>query len=212
MKLKNKKSYESDYSASEVCDEARVVRLPKMFDTFATVFSPLIDSNSSYMSGRAGIGAGRVSRFDFKRTTLHSAKVSRMDTSMLRAGRPSSSPATNLAMFGSNSENEFSFKVNDIVPIQNNCGEGILDSNSNIGKENAWSLNVSEDREGQERHESDKGDVRAAGIVSTFKSGVEHSDAKDVSESCVNASAASAKDLGIATTLKQSSIGVIAHE
>jgi len=135
-----------------------------------------------------------------------------MDTSMLRTGRPSSSPATDLAMFGSNGENEFGLKVNDIVPIQDNCGEGILDSNSNIGKENAWSLNVSEDREYQERHESDKGDIRAAGIVSTFKSGVQHSDAKNVSESCVDASAASAKDLGIATTLKQSSIGVIAHE
>jgi len=212
VKLQNKKSYESDYSASAVCDEARVVRLPKMFDTFATVFSPLIDSKSRYMSSRAGIGTGRVSRFDFKRTALHSAKVSRMDTSMLRAGRPSSSPATDLAIFGSNSENEFSLKVNDIVPIQDNCGEGILDSNSNIGKENAWSLNVSENRECQERHESNKGDIRAAGIVSTFKSGVQHSDAKDVSESCVDASAASAKDLGIATTLKQSSIGVIAHE
>ena len=212
MKLKDKKCNQSEESASTICDEARVVGLPKMFDTFVPVFSPLIDSNSRYMSSRAGIGTGRVSRFDFKRTALHSAKVSGMNSSMLRAGRPSSSPATDLAMFGSNGENEFSLKVNDIVPIQNNCGEGILDSNSNIGKENAWSLNVSEDRESQERHESDKGDIRVAGIVSTFKSGVEHSDAKDVSESCVDSSAASTKYLGIATTLKQSSIGVIAHE
>ena len=212
MKLKDKKSNESQNSASAICDEARVVGLPKVFDAFATVFSPFIDSNSRYMSSRAGIGTGRVSRFDFKGASLHSAKVSGMNTSMLRAGRPSSSPATDLAMFGSNGENELCIKIDHIRPIQNDCGEGILDSNSNVGKENAWSLNVSEDREGQECHESDKGDVCAAGIVSTFKNGIEHSGAKNVSESCVYASTASAKDLGIATTLKQSSIGVIAHE
>lgn len=212
MKLQNKKSYESNYSASAVCDEARVVSLPKMFDTFATVFSPLIDPDSSYMSGRAGIRTGRVSRFDFKRTALHSAKVSGMDTSMLRAGRPSSSPATDLAMFGSNSENKFSLKVNYIDPIQDNCGEGILDSDSNIGKENARPLDVCKDGEGQKRHESDKCDVCAAGIVTALEGGVEHASTEYVTHDCVNAGSASAKNFRVATRLMESSIGVITHE
>ena len=131
---------------------------------------------------------------------------------MLRARGSSSSPTANLAMFRGDCENEFSLKINHISPIQDDSREGILDSDSNIGKENAWSLDVSKDGEGQKRHESYESDICTAGIVTTFEGGVEHASTEYVSKNCVDAGPASAKDLGISAIFKKSSIGVIAHE
>lgn len=186
--------------------------LPNMLDTRAIVFSSLINSKLGYMSSRTGVRARRVSSFDFKGAALRAAKVAGMNSSMLRTGRSSSGPTANLAMFRGDGENEFSFKVNHIRPIQDDSGEGILDSDSNIGKENARPLDVSKDGEGQKRHESDKCDVCAAGIVTALESGVEHASTEYITHDCVNAGSASAKDFRVATRLMESSIGVITHE
>ena len=212
MKLKDKKSQQSGRSAYAISDEAGIVAMPNMFDSFAGVFSPLIDSQLRNMSSRAGVRARGVSSFDFKGAALLATKVSGMNSSMLRARGSSSSPTANLAMFRGDCENEFSLKINHISPIQDDSREGILDSDSNIGKENAWSLDVSKDGEGQKRHESYESDIGTAGIVTTFESCVEHASAKYVSKNCVDAGPASAKDLGISAIFKKSSIGVIAHE
>ena len=212
MKLKDKKSQQSGRSAYAISDEAGIVAMPNMLDTRAIVFSSLIDSKLGYMSSRTGVRARGVSSFDFKGAALRAAKVSGMNSSMLRARGSSSGPTANLAMFRGDGENEFSLKINHISPIQDDGGEGILDSDSNIGKENARPLDVSKDGEGQKRHESDKCDVCAAGIATALESGVEHASTEYVTHDCVNAGSASAKDLRISAIFKESSIGVIAHE
>lgn len=212
MKLKDKKSQQSGRSAYAISDEAGIVAMPNMFDSFAGVFSPLIDSQLRNMSSRAGVRARGVSSFDFKGAALLATKVSGMNSSMLRTGRSSSRPTANLAVFRGDGENEFSLKINHIRPIQDDSREGILDSDSNIGKENARSLDVSKDREGQKRHEGDKCDVCAAGIVTALEGGVEHASTEYVTHDGVNAGSASAKNFRVATRLMESSIGVITHE
>ncbi|MEY3089598.1 MAG: hypothetical protein RLZZ208_866 [Actinomycetota bacterium] len=212
MKLKDKKSQQSGRSAYAISDEAGIVAMPNMFDSFAGVFSPLIDSQLRNMSSRAGVRARGVSSFDFKGAALLATKVSGMNSSMLRARGSSSSPTANLAMFRGDCENEFSLKINHISPIQDDSREGILDSDSNIGKENAWSLDVSKDGEGQKRHESYESDICTAGIVTTFEGGVEHASTEYVTHDGVNAGSASAKNFRVATRLMESSIGVITHE
>lgn len=212
MKLKSKQTNESCESTHRERDESRVMTLPSVFDALATEFSPLINSYASDMSSGSRIGFGGVSGLDLKGSALWSAKVAGMDSSVLRSRRSHSRPATDWAVFRVDSKDELGLKVLNVVPIKNNCGEGILDADSKIGKEDAWSLNTSVNSEAQENHDCCEGNVCPCGVIAIGECCVEHAGAEDVTKNCVDECASSAKDLGVTAILKKSSIGVIAHE
>jgi len=105
-----------------------------MFDALATEFSPLINSYASDMSSGSRIGFGGVSGLDLKGSALHSAKVSGMNSSMLRARGSNSSPAAYWTVFRGERKDEFGLNIDHIIPIKNDCGEGIFDSDPEVVK------------------------------------------------------------------------------
>lgn len=212
MKLKSKETQESRKSGYGVRDERGAVTFPIKLDSLASNLSSVINSDPRNMSSSSRIGFGGVRGFDFEGAALHSTKVTGMDSSMLRSRGSYSSPATDRSMLRIDSKNELSLKIIHIAPIKNDGGEGILDSDSEISKENAWSLNTSENREAQKSHDCGESDIGASGVIAICKCGVEHACTEDVTEYGVNNSSSSAEDFRVATVLKKSSIGVIAHE
>ena len=212
MKLKDKKSQHGGRSAYAISDEAGIVAMPNMFDSFAGVFSPLIDSQLRNMSSRAGVRARGVSSFDFKGAALLATKVSGMNSSMLRSRGSYSSPATDGTMFRGDGKYEFRLEIDHIVPIKDDSRKGIFDSDSKVGKEDDGSLNAGVDREAQENHDCCEGNICPCGVIAIGECCVEHAGAEDVTKNCVDECASSAKDLGVTAILKKSSIGVIAHE
>jgi len=212
MKLKSKETQKSRKSGYGVCDERGVVTFPIMLDALASNFGSVSNSDPRNMSSSSRIGFGGVRGFDFEGAALHSTKVTGMDSSMLRSRGSYSSPATDWAMLRIDSKDELSLKIIHIAPIKNDGGEGILDSDSEISKENAWSLNTSENREAQKNHYCGESKIGACGVIAICKCGVEHASTEDVTEHGVNNSTSSAEDFRVTTVLKKSSIGVIAHE
>lgn len=212
MKLKSKETQKSRKSGYGVRDERGVVTFPIMLDALASNFGSVINSDPRNMSSSSRIGFGGVRGFDFEGAALHSTKVTGMDSSMLRSRGTNGSPASDRAMLRIDSKNELSLKIIHIAPIKNDGGEGILDSDSEISKENAWSLNTSENREAQENHYCGESNIGASGVIAICKCGVEHASTEDVTEHGVNHSSSSAEDFRVTTVLKKSSIGVLAHE
>lgn len=212
MKLKSKQSEERCASTGTVSNEPRVMVFPNVLDVLASDFLSFIDFNSSDMGSSTRIRARGVRGFDFEGAALHSTKVTGMDSSMLRSRGSYSSPATDWAMLRIDSKDELSLKIIHIAPIKNDGGEGILDSDSEISKENAWSLKTSENREAQKNHYCGESKIGACGVIAICKCGVEHASTEDVTEHGVNNSTSSAEDFRVTAVLKKSSIGVIAHE
>ena len=212
MKLKNKQSEERYASTGTVSNEPRVMVFPNVLDFLASDFLSLINSYASDMSSGSRIGFGGVSGLDLKGTSLHSAKVSGMNSSMLRSRGSYSSPATDGTMFRGDGKYEFRLEIDHIVPIKDDSRKGIFDSDSKVGKEDAGSLNAGVDREAQENHDCCKGNICPCGVIAIGECCVEHAGTEDVTKNCVDECASSAKDLGVTAILKKSSIGVIAHE
>jgi len=212
MKLKSKETQKSRKSGYGVRDERGVMTFPIMLDALASNFGSVINSDPRNVGSSSRIGFRGVRGFDFKRSARHSTKVTGMDSSMLRSARTSCGPTADRAMLRIDSKNELSLKIIHIAPIKNDGGEGILDSDSEISKENAWSLNTSENREAQENHYCGESNIGASGVIAICKCGVEHASTEDVTEHGVNNSSSSAEDFRITTVLKKSSIGVFAHE
>ena len=212
MKLKGKETQKRRKSSYGVRDERDVVTFPLMLDNLASNFCSVINSDPRNMSSSSRIGFGGVCSFDCEGTALHFPKVTGMDSSMLRSRGSYSSPATDRTMLRIDSENELRLEIIHIAPIKNDGGEGILDSDSEISKENAWSLNTSENREAQKSYDCGESNIGANGVITIYKCGVEHASTEDVTEHGVNNSSSSAEDFRVTTVLKKSSIGVIAHE
>ena len=212
MRLQSKQSEERYSSTTRVSNEPRVVVLPNVLDFVASDFLSLIDFNSSDVCCSSRIGSRGIGSFNFKGTALNSAKVSGMNSSMLRARGSNSSPAAYWTVFRGERKDEFGLNIDHIIPIKNDCGEGIFDSDPEVGKENAWSLNAGVNREAQENHDCCEGNVCPCGVIAISERGVEHSGTENVTKHRVNERASRAKDLRVTTTLMESSIGVIAHE
>lgn len=212
MTLKSNQGKESYASKDTVRSEFRVVIFPHMLNLFSRNRLSLFDPNSSDMRCSSRVRARGISSLNFKRTALYSAKVSGMNSSMLRTGGSDGSPTSYGTVPRREGEHKFSLKIDYISPVKDDGRKGILDSNSKIGKENAGSLDVDVDRETQEDHNCREGDIFACGVITISEHGVEHSGTEDVAEHGVGERASRAKNLCVAATLIESSIRAITHE
>jgi hypothetical protein len=175
-----------------------------------------IDSVGDSMIGY-GKSRTRVSVRGVRRPNAHACfciftEVLSVNGPMLISTRPHGAPTTNNSMFGFKGKDELGVRVCDIRPVDNNGSEWIFNSNTNVRKENYWSMQEAINHGNQEKHESDRSDLPTRVAVSLDQDRSDQSRTKNIPNSAVKVSSTGSKEFGITAGLSQFFEGGSRHE